>query len=49
MNTIGRLAFGLAHDLRPHGVTALAISPGFTRTEAITAELYGFGDAEPPA
>ena len=45
MNATSRLAFGLAHDLRPHGVTALAISPGFTRTEAILAAL---GDGLPP-
>lgn len=39
MTATSRLARGLAHDLRPHGVTALAISPGFTRTEAIVAAL----------
>lgn len=38
---ISRLARSLAHDLRPHGVTALAISPGITRTEAILAALGG--------
>jgi hypothetical protein len=44
MHATSRLAFGLAQDLRSHGVTALAISPGFTRTEAITAQL---GDLPP--
>jgi NAD(P)-dependent dehydrogenase (short-subunit alcohol dehydrogenase family) len=44
MNATSRLARSLAHDLRPHGVTALAISPGFTRTEAIVAAL---GEAPP--
>ncbi|MBE1564189.1 SDR family oxidoreductase [Nonomuraea africana] len=39
MTSVSRLARSLAHDLRPHGVTALAVSPGFTRTEAITAAL----------
>ncbi|GIH73985.1 SDR family oxidoreductase [Planobispora longispora] len=39
MTCVSRLARSLAHDLRPHGVTALAVSPGFTRTEAIVAEL----------
>lgn len=39
MNATSRLARSLAHDLRPHGVTALAISPGFTRTEAVVAAL----------
>ncbi|MET9340834.1 MULTISPECIES: SDR family oxidoreductase [unclassified Nonomuraea] len=39
MTSVSRLARSLAHDLRPHGVTALAVSPGFTRTEAIVAAL----------
>jgi dehydrogenase/reductase SDR family protein 1 len=39
MHATSRLAHTLAHDLGPHGVTALAISPGFTRTEAIVAAL----------
>ena len=45
MAAISRLAYGLAHDLRPHRVTALAVSPGFTRTEAIIAAL---GENLPP-
>lgn len=36
---IARLATALAHDLRPHGVTAVALAPGFTQTEAITGAL----------
>lgn len=34
-----RLIFGLAHDLEPKGVAAVAVGPGFMRTEAI---LEGF-------
>ncbi|WP_375462859.1 SDR family NAD(P)-dependent oxidoreductase [uncultured Methylobacterium sp.] len=30
-----RLAFAMAKELRPHGVTALALSPGFVRTERV--------------
>jgi NAD(P)-dependent dehydrogenase (short-subunit alcohol dehydrogenase family) len=30
-----RLAEGQAHELRPHGVTALALTPGFMRSEAV--------------
>ncbi|TQM13517.1 SDR family oxidoreductase [Pseudonocardia kunmingensis] len=45
MHAISRLAHSLAHDLGPRGVTALAVSPGFTRTEAILAAL---GDEVPP-
>jgi dehydrogenase/reductase SDR family member 1 len=44
MTAVSRLARTLAHDLSRHGVTALAVSPGFTRTEAILAAL---GDALP--
>jgi NAD(P)-dependent dehydrogenase (short-subunit alcohol dehydrogenase family) len=39
MRSVSRLAYSMAHDLRPHGVTALALAPGFTRTEAIIAAL----------
>jgi len=38
-----RLVFGLATELGTHGVTAVAIGPGFMRTEAI---LAGFGVTE---
>ncbi|MDG4860351.1 SDR family oxidoreductase [Streptomyces sp. T-3] len=37
MTAVSRLACTIAHDLRPHGATALALSPGFTRTEAVMA------------
>lgn len=45
MHAVSRLTHSLAHDLGPEGVTTLAISPGFTRTEAILAAL---GDSVPP-
>jgi NAD(P)-dependent dehydrogenase (short-subunit alcohol dehydrogenase family) len=32
---MNRLAFGVAEELRPHGVTSLAVSPGWMRTEFI--------------
>jgi NAD(P)-dependent dehydrogenase (short-subunit alcohol dehydrogenase family) len=38
-----RLAYAMAWDLAPTGVTALALSPGFLRSEAI---LEGFGVTE---
>lgn len=38
-----RLIFGLANDLGSHGVTSVAVGPGFMRTEAI---LEGFGVTE---
>jgi NAD(P)-dependent dehydrogenase (short-subunit alcohol dehydrogenase family) len=30
-----RLAVGMAEELRPHGITALAVTPGFLRSEAV--------------
>jgi NAD(P)-dependent dehydrogenase (short-subunit alcohol dehydrogenase family) len=38
-----RHVFALANDLGPHGVSAIAVGPGFMRTEAI---LDGFGVTE---
>ena len=38
-----RLAFGMAEELRPHGLTALALTPGFLRSEAM---LDHFGVTE---
>lgn len=35
--TMNRLAFALGEELRPHGVTSLAVVPGWMRTEIILA------------
>jgi NAD(P)-dependent dehydrogenase (short-subunit alcohol dehydrogenase family) len=32
-----RLAFGMARELRPHGVASVAVSPGWMRTELVLA------------
>jgi NAD(P)-dependent dehydrogenase (short-subunit alcohol dehydrogenase family) len=32
-----RLAFGMSEELAPHGITALALTPGFLRSEAMLA------------
>ena len=42
--TLIRLAFGMAEELAPHGVTALALTPGFIRSEAML-ELFGVSEA----
>ncbi len=43
-----RLALACAEELRPHGVAALALSPGLVRTErALEAGLAGEGDESP--
>ena len=35
--SLSRLAFGVAQDLKPRGVTSVAVSPGFVRTERVLA------------
>jgi NAD(P)-dependent dehydrogenase (short-subunit alcohol dehydrogenase family) len=42
-SSVIRLALAMSHELRGHDVTALAISPGFLRSEAM---LDGFGVTE---
>ncbi len=42
-HTVNRMAFSLAEELRPFGVTALAVTPGFLRSEAM---LDHFGVTE---
>lgn len=32
---MNRLAFGMAEELRPHGVASVAVSPGWMRTELV--------------
>ena len=32
---VNRMAFALAHELRPHGATAVSLSPGWLRSEAM--------------
>ena len=38
-----RMAFALGHELAPHGATAVAVTPGWLRSEAM---LEGFGVSE---
>jgi NAD(P)-dependent dehydrogenase (short-subunit alcohol dehydrogenase family) len=42
--SLKRIAYSLAEELAPRGVTALAITPGFMRTEAIL-EQFGVSEA----
>jgi|tagenome__1003787_1003787.scaffolds.fasta_scaffold20954670_3 NAD(P)-dependent dehydrogenase (short-subunit alcohol dehydrogenase family) len=43
-----RLALGMGHELRKHGVAAVALHPGFVRTERVEAawDLLGSGPAQ---
>ena len=38
--SVNRMAFALAHELRPYGATAVSITPGWLRSEAML-EAYG--------
>src|SRR5437867_6122617 len=38
--SVNRMAFALAHELRPHHATAVSLSPGWLRSEAML-EAYG--------
>jgi len=42
-----RLVVALAHELRPYGVAAVGVHPGFTRTEAVV-DAFAQQGAEPP-
>ena len=43
-NAVIRLAYAMASDLRPHHVTALAITPGYLRSEAVL-DIWGVTEA----
>ncbi len=43
-NALTRAAFGMAQDLRPHGIASVAVSPGWMRTELVLAH-YGATEA----
>jgi NAD(P)-dependent dehydrogenase (short-subunit alcohol dehydrogenase family) len=41
---VGRMAFALAHELRPYGGTAVSLTPGWLRSEAML-EAYSVSEA----
>jgi NAD(P)-dependent dehydrogenase (short-subunit alcohol dehydrogenase family) len=41
---VNRMAFSLAHDLKPQGATALSLTPGWLRSEAML-DAYGVKEA----
>ena len=47
---VNKLASDFAHDLRPHGVAAVALYPGLVRTEAVlrAAEHFDLSNSESP-
>jgi len=45
--TINRMVYGMALELRKHDITAVALSPGWMRTEAVMADLPPNGRPSP--
>jgi NAD(P)-dependent dehydrogenase (short-subunit alcohol dehydrogenase family) len=41
---VNRMAFALAHELAPHGATAVSLTPGWLRSEAML-DAYGVSEA----
>ncbi len=41
---VNRMAFALAHELEPHGATAVSLTPGWLRSEAML-EAYGVSES----
>ena len=41
---MNRVAFAVAEELRPHGVTSLAVAPGWMRTELVMAGMKATED-----
>lgn len=42
--SVNRMAFALAHELKPHGATAVSLTPGWLRSEAML-DVYGVTEA----
>lgn len=42
--SVGRMAFALAHELESYGATAVSLTPGWLRSEAML-EIYGVGES----
>jgi NAD(P)-dependent dehydrogenase (short-subunit alcohol dehydrogenase family) len=45
---INRMTYGMARELRQHGIAAIALAPGFMRTERVAAAFEAAGNREYP-
>lgn len=43
---INRMTYGIARDLKPYNVAAIALAPGFMRTERVAAAFEAFGNKD---
>ena len=46
-NTINQMAYGMGLELREHNIAAIALSPGWMRTEAVLAVIAPNGEPSP--
>lgn len=46
-NTINQMAYGMGLELREHNIAAIALSPGWMRTEAVLAVIAPDGEPKP--
>ncbi len=46
-NTINQMVYGMGLELRKHNITAIALSPGWMRTEAVLAAIAPGGEPSP--
>jgi NAD(P)-dependent dehydrogenase (short-subunit alcohol dehydrogenase family) len=43
---INRMTYGIARELRPHNIAAIAVAPGFMRTERVVAAFERIGNRD---
>lgn len=43
---INRMTYGMARELRPHNIAAIALAPGFIRTERVAAAFEAVGNKD---
>jgi NAD(P)-dependent dehydrogenase (short-subunit alcohol dehydrogenase family) len=45
-NAINRMTYGIARELKPHNIAAVALAPGFIRTERVAASFEAVGNKD---
>jgi len=45
-NAINRMTYGIARELRPHNIAAVALAPGFMRTERVAGAFEAAGNKD---
>src|SRR4029077_9088551 len=45
-NAINRMTYGIARELQQHGIAAVALAPGFIRTERVAGAFEAVGNKD---